>query len=166
MQSMHFRPGLLAALALLMLTLCGCQAASPKKGLQPEQIAVLQQQGFILGDDGWELGISSKVLFDNDVDTLAADSAPQIERIGRALLGAGIDKVRLEGHTDSYGDAAYNQELSVRRANSVARVLIGVGMNAENVAVRGLGMTRPVADNGTAAGRMENRRVSIIVSAE
>src|SRR6185369_6609540 len=112
------------------------------------------QQGFVLGDDGWELGISSKVLFDNDVDTLNTASAPRIERIGRALLGAGIDKLRLEGHTDSYGDAIYNQELSVRRANSVARVLIGIGMSPENVAVRGLGMTRPVADNSTAAGRM------------
>jgi outer membrane protein OmpA-like peptidoglycan-associated protein len=163
---MHFRPGLCVALALLILTLYGCQAASPKTGLQPEQIAVLQQQGFVLGDDGWELGISSKVLFDNDVDTLTTASTPRIERIGRALLGAGIDKLRLEGHTDSYGDAVYNQELSVRRANSVAQVLIGIGMNPKNVAVRGLGMTRPVADNSTATGRMENRRVAIIVSAE
>jgi outer membrane protein OmpA-like peptidoglycan-associated protein len=160
---MHFRPGLFVALVLLILTLYGCQAPSPKAGLQPGQIAVLQQQGFVLGDDGWELGISSKVLFDNDVDTLTTASTP---RIGRALLSAGIDKLRLEGHTDSYGDAVYNQELSVRRANSVARVLIGIGMSPENVAVRGLGMTRPVADNSTAAGRMENRRVAIIVSAE
>jgi outer membrane protein OmpA-like peptidoglycan-associated protein len=160
------RPNLFFIFALLLLALSGCQTTAPRKGLQPAQIVVLQQQGFVLNDEGWELGMSSKVLFGNDIDTLTADSIANIERIGYALLGADIQKLRLEGHTDSYGDPTYNQDLSVRRANSVAQVLIGIGMHPENVSVRGLGMSKPVADNKTASGRMENRRVSIIIPAE
>lgn len=72
--------------------------------------------------------------------------------------------MRVDGHADASGRAAYNQQLSERRAQSVARTLIGVGMPAQNIQTRGLGSTQPVADNRSAAGRTENRRVSIIVA--
>ncbi|WP_275630148.1 OmpA family protein [Pseudomonas sp. 273] len=152
---------------LLSLLLAGCQTPpAPQKGLSAEQVAVLRQQGFALGEEGWELGLSSKVLFGNNLDNIDPPSRGEVERIGRVLLGVGIDKLRLEGHTDSYGDAGYNQQLSVRRAQSVAQVLAGIGMPRENLEVIGRGMQRPVADNSSPAGRMENRRVSIIVPAE
>ena len=72
----------------------------------------------------------------------------------------------MEGHTDNYGDEGYNQKLSERRAESVAAVFREAGMPAANIEVRGLGMSKPVADNKTRAGRSENRRVAIIVPAE
>ncbi len=134
--------------------------------LSAEQIAVLQEQGFELRDEGWEFGMSSKVLFGNNLDRLNPDSRNTLTKIARALLAVDIDKVRLEGHTDNYGDEGYNQKLSERRAESVAAVFREAGMPAANIEVRGLGMSKPVADNKTRAGRSENRRVAIIVPAE
>ncbi|SDJ01803.1 Outer membrane protein OmpA [Pseudomonas delhiensis] len=167
MTAKPLKPSRLFIGLLLSLLLAGCQTPpAPQKGLSAEQVAVLRQQGFALGEEGWELGLSSKVLFGNNLDNIDPASRGEVERIGRVLLGVGIDRLRLEGHTDSYGDAGYNQQLSVRRAQSVAQVLAGIGMPRENLEVIGRGMQRPVADNSSPAGRMENRRVSIIVPAE
>uniref|UniRef100_UPI0030D71079 OmpA family protein n=2 Tax=Pseudomonas sp. RL_5y_Pfl2_70 TaxID=3088712 RepID=UPI0030D71079 len=148
-----------------MLTLTGCQTA-PQKGLTPAQVAVLKQQGFELTDDGWEFGLSGKVLFGSDVESLNQQSTEIVERIGKALVGVGIERVRVDGHTDASGKETYNQQLSLRRAKSVGKVLTSVGMKEENIQLQGLGSREPVASNDTAAGRTENRRVSIVVSAD
>ena len=63
------------------------------------------------------------------------------------------------GHSDSTGDDAYNQKLSERRAQSVATYLEGKGIAPGRLTVIGAGETQPVADNGTAEGRAQNRRV-------
>ncbi|MEN2397932.1 OmpA family protein [Pseudomonas sp. B22(2024)] len=154
-----------AFLFITVLALSGCQT-TPQKGLTPAQVAVLKQQGFELTDEGWAFGLSGKVLFGSDVETLNAASTEIVERIGKALLGAGIERVRIDGHTDASGSQAYNEQLSIRRANSVSKVLIGVGMREENVQTRGLGSSRPVASNDTVEGRTENRRVAIVVIAD
>ncbi|MGX1172886.1 OmpA family protein [Pseudomonas sp. R151218B TE3479] len=155
-----------AALFLLaILALSGCQT-TPPKGLTPAQIAVLKQQGFELTDDGWAFGLSGKVLFGSDVENLNPPSTEIVERIGKALLGAGIERVRIDGHTDASGSQAYNEQLSMRRAASVGKVLTSVGMREENVQLRGLGSSKPVASNDTASGRTENRRVAIVVIAD
>ncbi|WP_371857652.1 OmpA family protein [Pseudomonas sp. Irchel 3E19] len=150
---------------MVTLTLAGCQTA-PQKGLTPAQVAVLKQQGFEPTDEGWEFGLSGKVLFGSDVESLNNQSTEIVERIGKALLGVGIERVRVDGHTDASGKESYNQQLSLRRAESVAKVLGTVGMKQENIQLRGLGSSEPVASNDTAAGRTENRRVSIVVSAD
>jgi outer membrane protein OmpA-like peptidoglycan-associated protein len=154
-----------AVLLLAVLALSGCQTAPPK-GLSPAQVAVLKQQGFELTDEGWEFGLSGKVLFGSDVESLNPQSTEIVERIGKALLGVGIERVRVDGHTDASGKEAYNQQLSLRRAKSVANVLGTVGMKQENIQLQGLGSSEPVASNDTAAGRTENRRVAIVVSAD
>ncbi|HFL2190663.1 TPA: OmpA family protein [Pseudomonas putida] len=151
------------ALLLAVLALTGCQSP-PKKGLTPEQIAVLKREGFTPTDEGWAYDLSGKVLFGSDLDGLNGQSQAIVERIGKALLGVGIRGVRVDGHADSSGKAAYNQQLSERRAQSVTRALVGVGMQAQNIQSRGLGSSQPVADNRTSAGRTENRRVSIVVA--
>jgi len=154
-----------AFLLLAVFTLSGCQTA-PQKGLSPAQIAVLKEQGFKLTEEGWAFGLSGKVLFGSDVESLNPASTEIVERIGKALLGAGIERVRVDGHTDASGSQAYNEQLSMRRANSVGKVLTGVGMREENVQLRGLGSSQPVASNDTASGRTENRRVAIVVIAD
>ncbi|EKT4472747.1 OmpA family protein [Pseudomonas sp. TYF_15] len=160
MQALRFP---LWALLLAMLALTGCQSAPPK-GLTPEQIAVLKREGFTPTDEGWAYDLSGKVLFGSDLDSLNGQSQAIVERIGKALLGVGIQGVRVDGHADSSGKAAYNQQLSERRAQSVTKALVGVGMQAQNIQSRGLGSSQPVADNRTSAGRTENRRVSIVVA--
>jgi outer membrane protein OmpA-like peptidoglycan-associated protein len=148
---------------LAVLALTGCQS-TPPKGLTPEQIAVLKREGFTPTDEGWAYDLSGKVLFGSDLDGLNDQSQAIVERIGKALLGVGIQGVRVDGHADSSGKAAYNQQLSERRAQSVTKALVGVGMQAQNIQSRGLGSSQPVADNRTSAGRTENRRVSIVVA--
>ncbi|WP_423815347.1 OmpA family protein [Pseudomonas koreensis] len=154
-----------AVLLLAVLVLSGCQT-TPPKGLSPAQVAVLKQQGFELTDEGWEFGLSGKVLFGSDVESLNPQSTEIVERIGKALLGVGIERVRVDGHTDASGKENYNQQLSLRRAKSVANVLGTVGMKQEDIQLQGLGSSEPVASNDTAAGRTENRRVAIVVSAD
>ena len=156
---------LFITLLVALLALSGCQTPPPK-GLTPAQIAVLKQQGFELTDEGWAFGLSGKVLFGSDVESLNAPSTEIVQRIGKALLGVGIERVRVDGHTDASGKETYNQQLSLRRAKSVTHVMAGVGMKEENVQLRGLGSSEPVASNATAAGRTENRRVSIVVIAD
>lgn len=152
-------------LYLALLALTGCQTAPPK-GLTPAQVAVLKQQGFELTDEGWAFGLSGKVLFGSDDDSLNAASTEIVQRIGKALLGVGIERVRVDGHTDTSGKESYNETLSLRRAKSVGKVLSTVGMQEQNIQLRGLGSGQPVASNTTAAGRTENRRVSIVVSTD
>ena len=154
-----------ALLMIAVLALTGCQTA-PQKGLTPAQIAVLKQLGFELTDEGWAFGLSGKVLFGSDLEVLNPQSQEIVERIGTALLAADIQRVRVDGHTDSSGKESYNEQLSVRRANSVVKALTKVGMRPENIQVRGLGSRVPVASNNTRTGRTENRRVSIVVIAE
>ena len=72
-------------------------------------------------------------------------------------------KIVVEGHTDSQGGAGYNQDLSQRRAQSVRDYLVTRGIAADRVTSQGFGLTRPIADNASAEGRANNRRVEIVV---
>lgn len=147
--------------ALLLTLLAACQ--SMPQGLTADQVATLKEQGFHLTDEGWTLDISNKVLFANNVGALNPQTRQVVERLGKALIGVGLNRARVDGHTDSNGEAAYNQQLSLKRAQSVADVLMSVGMPQENLDIRGRGEEAPIADNGSAAGRAENRRVAIII---
>lgn len=151
--------------AWLIATVAGC-ATAPQGRLTPAQITVLKSQGFALTDNGWELGLPDKVLFGFDDDTIAPERQASLKRMGRVLVEAGIESLRIDGHTDNAGPIEYNRLLSLRRAEAVARVLASCGFPPDHLEVRGLGKGRPVADNRTAAGRAENRRVSIIVSVD
>jgi outer membrane protein OmpA-like peptidoglycan-associated protein len=73
-------------------------------------------------------------------------------------------RFKIEGHTDSVGSLAANNELSLRRAITVRDYLIRQGVSASSIDVEGLGPTMPIGDNSTADGRARNRRVEIVVS--
>lgn len=148
---------------LCMLTLTACQLFQ-SGNLNSEQVAVLQKHGFYMSDEGWEFGMAAKVLFEFDSDNIAPASQQTLANITHDFLDVGISGLTLEGHTDDYGDPVYNVELSERRANAVAEVMINNGMPRENIQVRGIGDAKPIADNSTLSGRIENRRVTIIVA--
>ena len=74
-----------------------------------------------------------------------------------------LEVVIAVGHTDSVGSDAYNQKLSIRRAEAVKGYLVSKGVEANRVYTEGKGEKQPVADNKTAAGRAKNRRVEIEV---
>jgi outer membrane protein OmpA-like peptidoglycan-associated protein len=73
--------------------------------------------------------------------------------------------IRIDGFTDSTGTADYNQVLSERRANAVSQYLSSQGVNPNRIVTRGFGQRQPVANNATAEGRSQNRRVEITIHA-
>ncbi|MFA5495628.1 MAG: OmpA family protein [Porticoccaceae bacterium] len=156
----------LASLTLLLMALLAisaCQTAVPA-GLTAEQVALLKQEGFVLVDDDWELNLSGKFLFGIDEDRLGEESSDTVRKLARALLDVGIDSVRLDGHTDTTGRSDYNQQLSLRRAATVAEEMINSGMQSSLVEIRGLGDSKPISLENTDEGRRENRRVVVVVS--
>jgi outer membrane protein OmpA-like peptidoglycan-associated protein len=72
-------------------------------------------------------------------------------------------RVEVIGHTDNTGSAAYNQDLSHRRAKAVAKILRGAGVARGRIAAYGRGEDSPVASNLTPEGRQQNRRVEILI---
>ena len=106
--------------------------------------------------------LSAAALFDFDKSTIKPDAAAQLDefaaRIGRL---SSLESVNVVGHTDSVGTDAYNEKLSMRRASAVSDYLVGRGVNAAVINTSGMGESQPVADNSTADGREQNRRVEI-----
>jgi len=76
---------------------------------------------------------------------------------------AHIKKVRVEGHTDSQGEDAFNLDLSQRRANSVRTYLVGKGVGEDRLEAVGYGEAKPIASNANARGREKNRRVEFLI---
>jgi len=97
-----------------------------------------------------------------DKYNLTASAKDSLQMVAASLKATPDAKVEIQGHTDSVGSESYNQALSERRANTVKTYLVSLGIAARRIATRGFGETQPVADNATAAGRAENRRVVII----
>jgi outer membrane protein OmpA-like peptidoglycan-associated protein len=108
----------------------------------------------------------SDVLFDVDQANLKPGAREKLARIAGILSAHPGLQIEIEGHTDSTGSDDYNQRLSERRAESVRSYLRDQGIGQAIVAAVGHGESRPVATNGTAAGRQQNRRVELIVSGE
>jgi OOP family OmpA-OmpF porin len=100
------------------------------------------------------------VEFDFDKDDVKSEYHPQIEEVANFLKAYPDKDVSLEGHTDSEGTDAYNDDLSKRRAESVKMVLVETfGIDAAKISTEGFGESRPVATNETDEGRQQNRRV-------
>ncbi len=108
----------------------------------------------------------SDVIFDTARADLTPGAREKLARISGILaLHQGL-RLEIEGHTDNVGTDDSNQRLSERRGESVRAYLVQQGIASTTVGAIGLGETTPVATNGTAAGRQQNRRVELIVSGE
>jgi outer membrane protein OmpA-like peptidoglycan-associated protein len=112
-------------------------------------------------EDGILVDLKSKLLFNTDSAVLKPEAVEQVAKLGDILAKYPDDRIRIQGHTDSTGTVAHNEELSMRRARSVRDVLAGRGVKPEQMLVEGVGEARPIADNRTAAGRAQNRRVEL-----
>lgn len=106
------------------------------------------------------------VLFDTDQARLKPDGVANVKKLADVLTQNPNRTVLIEGFTDSTGTAAHNQELSERRAGSVAAALTGMGVAANRIAMKGYGPAFPVASNDAPASRQLNRRVEIVLSNE
>jgi len=108
----------------------------------------------------------SDVLFDTGRYTLKPGAREKLAKLSGVVLAHPGLKITVEGHTDSIGGDEYNMKLSENRANAVRSYLLSQGLNPESLTAKGFGKTRPVADNTTAAGRQQNRRVELVVAGE
>jgi outer membrane protein OmpA-like peptidoglycan-associated protein len=108
----------------------------------------------------------SDVLFDTGKADLKPGAREKLARLSGVLLSNPGLHVEVEGHTDSVGGDSYNQQLSESRAGSVRDYLVREGIASNTVGTAGFGESKPVASNGTAAGKQQNRRVELVVSGD
>jgi len=114
---------------------------------------------------GMVITLAGGVLFVSNKSDLLPSAQVKLAEVADALTkNDTTSKIVVEGHTDSQGGATYNQDLSQRRAQAVRDFLVTKGVAADRVTATGFGLTRPVADNTSAEGRANNRRVEIVVS--
>ncbi|MBE7181477.1 MAG: DUF4398 and OmpA-like domain-containing protein [Terriglobus roseus] len=104
------------------------------------------------------------VLFDTGKYTLKQNAQISLAKVSAILEQYPDLKLQIEGYTDSVGSDELNQKLSDDRARATQDFLVQQGVNAANITAQGYGKTNPVADNSTAQGRAQNRRVEMVVS--
>ena len=114
---------------------------------------------------GMVLTLSGAVLFASNKAELLPSAQVKLNQVADVLIKQDPDsKIVVEGFTDSQGTAPHNQDLSERRAKAVREYLVSRGIAADRVSSQGFGLARPVADNTSAEGRANNRRVEIVVT--
>ena len=106
---------------------------------------------------------AADAFFDFDKSVLKPEGKAKLDDLSSKVKNINLEVIIAVGHTDSVGSDAYNQKLSVRRAEAVKAYLVSKGIDKSRVYTEGKGEKQPVADNKTAAGRAKNRRVEIEV---
>lgn len=106
---------------------------------------------------------AADAFFDFDKSVLKPEGKAKLDDLVGKVKGINLEVIIAVGHTDSVGTDAYNQKLSVRRAEAVKAYLVSKGIEKNRVYTEGKGEKQPVADNKTAEGRAKNRRVEIEV---
>ncbi len=121
--------------------------------------------GAVITNTGKELVVTlpEAITFDTDSTYVRPGLQGHLARLAANLQSYPNSTVDIIGHTDSVGDSGYNQNLSARRAQAVSSILIGNGVPSGRIRSYGMGETNPIADNGTAAGRAQNRRVEVVI---
>ena len=143
-----------------------------KKKVQPVvvdtvvvQEEIIPQDTIVYNGDTIQAGdtiVMENLFFDNDKTNIRHQSDRTLDELADLLQRHSTVKITLIGHTDNVGSADYNQRLSEGRVNSVKAELVKRGIDASRITTIGKGETEPVADNSTAEGRAENRRVEVI----
>ena len=126
----------------------GCDGAIAAKAAAPAKAAA-------------KVTLNADALFDFDKSALKPAAITSLNSLAGKVKSLTLEVIVAVGHTDSVGTDAYNQKLSIRRAEAVKKHLVSQGIEAKRIYVEGKGESQPVADNKTAEGRSKNRRVEI-----
>ncbi|MDB5136138.1 MAG: hypothetical protein JWP37_2741 [Mucilaginibacter sp.] len=133
------------------------QAAEIKQTV-PGATVVREGEGIIVKFD-------SGILFDVDKTDVKPAAQTNLQNLAASLQKNSETNILIIGHTDNTGSAAYNADLSVRRAGTVKSYLSSAGIDGSRLSTQGKGETEPIADNNTLEGRAKNRRVEIVIVA-
>ena len=115
-------------------------------------------------DRGVQIFLPSAALFETGKSDLnVTESEAYLRRVTQLLNTKTVNKIQLEGHTDTVGSATTNQALSEARAKSVREALVKLGIAPERISTAGYAFNRPVASNATEEGRKLNRRVELLI---
>lgn len=125
------------------------------------RLAVVKQE-----PRGMVVTLSGSVLFASNQSTLLPDARARIDQVADVLLTTSERNLTIEGHTDSQGSASHNLDLSQRRADTIRDYLVQRGYEPDRIQAHGLGKGHPIADNASAEGRANNRRVEIVIERE
>jgi outer membrane protein OmpA-like peptidoglycan-associated protein len=145
------------------------QAAKAEAEKVELRAKLLQQLNAVLETRDTSRGLivnMSDVLFETDKYALRAVARERLSKIAGIVLANPDLHLVAEGHTDSVGTEAHNQQLSEQRAGSVRDYLLKQGIPSASVTSHGFGKTQPVASNDNAAGRQQNRRVELVVTGD
>ena len=133
------------------------QAADLNRNIANPNVSVTNYGEYLV------VNMPQDLLFATDSSALRGDLQGDIRAVGQNLLQYPNSRIEVIGHTDSTAEAAYNQQLSQDRANSVAAVLRSAGVPASRISTFGRGEDQPIASNLSPEGRAQNRRVEIII---
>ena len=106
---------------------------------------------------------AADAFFDFDKSVLKPEAQAKLADLVDKTKGVSLEVIIAVGHTDAVGTSAYNQKLSIARAEAVKSFLVGKGVERNRVYTEGKGENQPIADNKTADGRTKNRRVEVEV---
>ena len=112
---------------------------------------------------GMVITLSGSVLFASNQSALLPEARTRLDQVAAVLLTTRERHLTVEGHTDSQGTDSHNMDLSQRRADAVRTYLVQKDYGADLIQANGMGEGSPVADNGSAEGRANNRRVEIVI---
>lgn len=124
--------------------------------------ASLSQARPVPGPDGMQMTIGD-IAFESGAANLQPEARKYLGKLVQFANSDAGKQIVIRGYTDSTGAAATNQKLSLARAQSVRDALVAAGVDASRIRLEGLGEAQPVASNGTAAGRAQNRRVVVVL---
>ncbi len=163
----------LLAIAVLGL-LCACKAGPPTILINDDD-----RQSYVRDNDAEErrarealadiqkkveTGTLPKIQFEFDRDAITPESDPTLSLVAQLLIKNPRLKIICLAHTDSVGSSEYNLDLSERRARAVKSFLVREGVDPPTIRFKGMGYSRPIADNSTDEGRAKNRRVEFRVT--
>jgi len=128
--------------------------------------AQLAGSGAIITNNGSQLTVilPEAVTFSTGSAVVADSFLPALREVARSLNAHPNSMIRVIGHTDNVGSAAYNMQLSRDRALAVARILIRYGVASSRLTYSGHGFNEPITSNASAVGRAQNRRVEIVIT--
>lgn len=146
-----------------------CWMEQAEEDMQPDQIAACRE-GFMNAVAQIEAAVAQPsaylVFFDFDESTLTPEARQIVQAVANEAQQRGYSQIVATGHTDTVGSNAYNQALSMRRAQSVKDALVNMGIPSDQIATRGEGETMPLIPTGDGVREPQNRRVEMDIQGE